>query len=161
MNKNALIRGQMEKTLEKFKGVKDVNPPVKGWIRAVRNALGMSARQLASRMGVAQQAVSRIEKDELSGSVTIKTMRRSAEALDCIFVYGFVPRKSIKQTLHEQAKQYAKIQLAQVSHTMLLETQSLSSEENLEMLENLIADIISKPPANLWDARALNEWDAQ
>lgn len=151
MNKNALIRDQVEKTLKKFNSVKDVHPPVKGWIRAVRNALGMSARQLASRIGVSQQAVSRIEKDESSGSVTIKTMWKTAEALDCMFVYGFVPRKSIEQTLHDQARHYAKKQLAQVSHTMSLEAQPLSAKENLEMLENLIADIISKPPANLWD----------
>ena len=64
----------------------------------------MTAKQLANRLGVAQQAVARIEKEELAGSVTIKTMRRIAENLDCVFVYGFVPRISLEETVSRQAK---------------------------------------------------------
>lgn len=151
MNKKKLIREQMETTLAKLNILRKVNPPVKGWIRAIRNALGMSSRQLAIRMGVAQQSVSRIEKDELSGSVTIKTMRKTAEALDCIFVYAFVPRHSLNKTLHSQAMIYAKGQLNQVSQTMALEAQSLSPSENQVMLENMVEKIVSQPPANLWE----------
>ena len=152
MNRNKLIREQLEKTLDKFKVVKDVNPPVKGWIRAIRDALGMSARQLAARIGVSQQSVSRIEKDELSGSVTIKTMRKTAEALDCVFVYGFVPRQTLSDTFKSQAILYTKNQLGRVAQTMSLEAQSLPPEENMRMFENMPPEIILKPPANLWDA---------
>lgn len=152
MNRNELIREQLEKTLDKFRVVKDVNPPVKGWIRAIRDALGMSARQLAVRIGVSQQSISRIEKDELSGSVTIRTMRKSAEALDCVFVYCFVPRQTLREALRSRVELYARNQLNRVSQTMSLEAQSLSDEENLKMLDNMVSKIMSKPPVNLWDA---------
>jgi len=153
MKKRTLILEQTEKSLGRFAGMENTEPPMKGWIRAIRDALGMSARQLANRMGVAQQAVSRIERDELSGSVTIKTMRKAAEALDCAFVYGFVPRRSLKESLQSQAELYAKYQLTQVSQTMLLEAQELSSEENQSMLDNMVSEITSNPPANLWDVQ--------
>jgi len=153
MNKKKLIREQMEATLGKYRILCKVDPPVKGWIRAIRDALGMSSRQMAVRMGVTQQSVSRIEKDELSGSLTIKTMRKSAEALDCVFVYAFVPRQSLRATLHSQAVIYAKKQLDLVSQTMSLEAQSLSPAENRMILENMVERIVSQPPSNLWETR--------
>ena len=91
MKKKNLIREQLDASLQRFSHLRNAPPPPKGWIRAIRNALGMTAKQLANRLGVAQQAVARIENGELEGSVTIKTMRRIAERLDCVFVYGFVP----------------------------------------------------------------------
>ena len=107
MNKKKLIREQLEASLRRLSPLRNVTPPPKGWIRAIRNALGMTAKQLASRLGVAQQAVARIERDELTGSVTIKTMRRVAEGLDCVFVCGFVPRSSLETSLRRQAQQLA------------------------------------------------------
>ncbi|MCJ7686122.1 MAG: helix-turn-helix domain-containing protein, partial [Desulfobacteraceae bacterium] len=74
MNKKKLIREQLDASLQRLSPLLDVTAPPKGWIRAIRDALGMTARQLANRLGVAQQAVARIEKEELAGSVTIKTI---------------------------------------------------------------------------------------
>ena len=112
----------------------DITTPPKGWIRAIRDALGMTAKQLANRLGVAQQAVAHIEKGELAGSVTIKTMRRIAESLDCVFVYGFVPRISLEETVSRQAKKIAAQRLSRVSQTMSLENQALSRRENEQAL---------------------------
>jgi len=104
MKKKKLIREQLDVSLQRLSPLLGVMAPPKGWIRAIRDALGMTARQLGNRLGVAQQAVARIEKEEMAGSVTIKTMRRIAECLDCVFVYGFVPRKSLEETVVRQAK---------------------------------------------------------
>ena len=104
MNKKKLIREQLDASLQRLRPILNVTAPPKGWIRAIRDALGMTAKQLANRLGVAQQAVARVEKEELAGSVTIKTMRRIAERLDCVFVYGFVPRTSLEETVARQAK---------------------------------------------------------
>ena len=79
-----LIRDQLSNTLERFRSLKSINPPSKGWIRAVRDALGMNVRQLAERLNVDKSRVSRIERDEVEGNVTLKTMRRVGEALDCV-----------------------------------------------------------------------------
>ena len=121
MNKKKLIREQLDASLQRLRPILNVTAPPKGWIRAIRDALGMTAKQLANRLDVAQQAVARIEKEESAGSVTIKTMRRIAECLDCVFVYGFVPRTSLEETVARQAKKVAAQRLAQASQTMSLE----------------------------------------
>lgn len=151
MNRKKLIREQLDASLQRLSPLLDVTAPRKAWIRAIRDALGMTAKQLAIRLGVAQQAVARIEKEELAGSVTIKTMRRIAECLDCVFVYGFVPRTSLEETVARQAKKVAAQRLAQASQTMSLENQALSRRENEQALSDLVDELIRTLPSNLWN----------
>jgi predicted DNA-binding mobile mystery protein A len=151
MNKRKLVREQLDASLQRLSPLLDVTAPPKGWIRAIRDALRMTAKQLATRLGVAQQAVARIEKEELAGSVTIKTMRRIAECLDCVFVYGFVPRTSLEETVARQAKKVAAQRLAQASQTMSLENQALSRKENEQALSDLVDELIRTLPSNLWN----------
>ncbi len=150
MNMKKLIREQLEVSLRRFEPLRSVSLPPKGWIRAIRDALGMSAKQLGQRMGIAQQAVARIENDELAGSVTIKTMRRVAEGLDCEFVYGFVPRTSLDTSLRTRAQKLASSRLNRASHNMKLEGQGLSPEENRQILSRMVDELVEKPPADLW-----------
>jgi len=151
MKKKKLIREQVDASLSQFSSLYNTNIPRKGWIRAIRDALGMTARQLAERLGIAQQAVARIEKDEIDGSVTIKTMRRIAEQLDCQFVYGFVPKTSLKETIQTRAKQVAAKRLTEANQTMALEDQSLYAKENIQVLSEMIDDLVYTSPSNLWD----------
>ena len=44
-----LIRGQLDQTLKRFKGLQAMSKPSRGWLRAVRQALGMNGRQFAQR----------------------------------------------------------------------------------------------------------------
>jgi len=152
MNKKKLIREQLDASLKRFNPLLNVSAPPKGWIRAIRDALGMTAKQLANRLDVAQQAVARIEKEEPAGSVTIKTMRRIAECLDCVFVYGFVPRTSLEETIARQAKKVAIQRLTQASQTMNLENQALSNVENEQALSNLVDELIRTLPSTLWNS---------
>ena len=151
MNRKRLVREQLEASLQRLAPLRSVSPPPKGWIRAIRNALGMTARQLAGRLGVAQQAVARIEKDELAGAVTIKTMRRIAEGLDCVFVCGFVPRSGLETTLRNQAQQLATKRLGQAAQTMALEDQALTEAENRKILAGMIDELVESLPSQLWD----------
>ena len=68
--------------------------PVKGWLCAVRAALGLSMRQVASRMGIKQQPYCEIEKREQNETVSLGVLRRAAEAMDCDLVYFLVPRNA-------------------------------------------------------------------
>ena len=151
MNKKFLIRKQLETSLQRLSPLRSINTPQKGWIRAIRNALGMTAKQLAGRLGVAQQAVARIEKDELTGSVTIKTMQRIAECLDCEFVCGFVPCSSLETTIRKQAHQLALKRIARASQTMILEDQALSKEENEQVLSEMVDELVDTLPSYLWN----------
>ncbi|NOQ23136.1 MAG: mobile mystery protein A [Candidatus Aegiribacteria sp.] len=148
---NKLVREQLQITLAKFQPMLAIPIPPKGWIRAVRNALGMSGRQLAERMGVTKQRVSIIEKREIDASVTLKTLRRAAEAVECVFVYAIVPRTSLEEITRNRAQRVAGKRLARASHTMKLENQALGKKENMEILSNMIEEIMDKLPSNLWD----------
>ncbi len=150
MNRNKLIREQLDDSLQRLAPLRSVNPPSKGWVRAIRGGLGMTAKQLAGRLGISQQSVARIEKDETSGSVTIKTMRRVAESLDCVFVCGFVPRSSLEATVRRQAEQLASKRLAKASQTMTLENQGLNADENKKVLSEMVDELVNEMPSNLW-----------
>ena len=149
--KKKLVREQVDKSLSQLNSLKGVKTPPFGWIRSIREALGMSGRQLAERIGVSKQSISRLEQDEISGSITIKTMRNVAEKLDCIFVYGFVPKTSLDDTVRTRAEKISRERMDRVDRTMSLEKQRIR-DENLEslILED-IERIMDEMPRNLWD----------
>ena len=151
MNKKRLILEQLDASLRRLAPLCSVSVPPKGWIRAIRGALGMSARQLANRLGSSQQALARIEQNELAGAVTVKTLRRIAEQLDCIFVCGFIPRTSLESTIRQQAQRVAAKRLGQASQTMALEDQALGRQENQKVLSDMVEELSNTPPSNLWD----------
>ncbi|OEU75189.1 MAG: DNA-binding protein [Desulfuromonadales bacterium C00003068] len=145
-----IMREQLEVTFAHLSNIKGLQPPVKGWLRSIREALGMSGKQLGARMGVSQPRVVQLEKDEVSGAVTMKTMRQAAEAMDCVFVYAVVPRASLKETIRNQAYKVAERRLSRTAHTMLLEDQQVSSEERRKMLESKIDDLVREIPRDFW-----------
>ncbi len=87
----------------------------------------------------------------MSGAVTIKTMRRTAEALDCVFVYAIIPRESIEDTVNTQAHKKASQYLKKTSHSMSLEDQAVNEESYQYSLDSLRAQIIDKSSRTLWD----------
>ena len=129
-----IIREQLDDTLRRFSTIASVNRPMRGWIRAIRDALGMNMRQFANRLGVSKSRIPRIEQDEITGSLTLKTMNRVAEKLDCVFVYGFVPRTSLDDTVKKQASLTARKRMSRLMHTMNLEAQGLSSKNTKKHL---------------------------
>lgn len=148
-----IARRQLDATLSKFIEVKSIQLPAKGWIRAVREALGMSGKQLAGRLQVSQPRVFKLEQDEPSGALTLKTMRQVADALDCVFVYALVPRSSLEESVRTQARAVATERLQRVSHTMLLEAQGLSPREQQASLDDAIEELARETPKDLWDMK--------
>ncbi len=146
-----LAREQLDSKLKAFESIKTVLPPAKGWIRAIRDVLGMSGQQLANRLNVNRQRISRIEQDEKPGKVTVETLRNVAKALDCEFVYAFVPRTSLKESVRQQAKKMAKKRMARSNQLMRLEKQELGNDEKAKALDSLAEEIMDSMPKNLWD----------
>ena len=152
MKKNTtLARKQLDATLKTFRPSLNVAVPPKGWIRAIRDVLGMNGRQFADRLDVTRQRSNQIENEECDGSLTLKAMRRIAESLNCVFVYSLVPRTSLEDIVRNQAKNVATKQLAWADHTMSLEGQALDPEENRKVLIDMIEELVKNLPANLWD----------
>lgn len=142
---------QLDASLAQYASLRDLQPPREGWIRAIRDALGMSGRQLGRRMDVSKMWVGDMERLEATGATTLKTLRRAAEAMDCVLVYALVPKTTLKETLLKQARQKVRQDMARASHTMALEDQSLSQEEVGKATETAAASLLNKIPKTFWD----------
>ena len=142
---------QMDETLRRFRVVREVPRPPTGWLRAVREAVGMSSAQLARRLGVAQQTVSRFEKNERDETITLETLRKTAEVLGCDLVYALVPRESLERVVENQAIRVASERIRKVSHSMELEDQGVPASTQEDRLRELSAHLISSLPPSLWN----------
>jgi predicted DNA-binding mobile mystery protein A len=114
--------------------------PNKGWIRAIRQALGMTAAQLGHRMGITQATISWLETSEVNGSIGLANLQKAAEAMKCTLVYAIVPNTSLDEIVSDQAKKVAAAELAPVEHTMALESQGLDAGARSAFLKNYIAN---------------------
>jgi predicted DNA-binding mobile mystery protein A len=122
--------------------------PPKGWIRAIRDALGMNGVQFAKRLAIRPQSVDALETSEATGAIQLKTLRRAAEALDCTLVYALVPNTSLQDAVQSRARNIAARDLNRVAHTMKLEAQH-TGDENLEgRIEAYIRDHVKE--RDLW-----------
>jgi predicted DNA-binding mobile mystery protein A len=110
----------------------------------------MSVRQMAMRIGITQQSAARLETNESDNSITLKSLRKAAEALDCRLVYALVPNEgSLEAAVKKQAHKKATEIVSAVDHTMGLEAQSVGNakEKTLEIADDLAKNLNSK----LWD----------
>lgn len=153
-SRKRLILEQMSDNVNRYGRLKDSQPPLKGWIRAIREALGMSGVQFAKRLGVSAPRVAILEKTEVTGRVTIRSVRQAADALGCVFVYALVPRGSLKETIRRQALEVARERLKRSSHTMLLEDQQLSKDAMRNALDAAVEELLEAMPRDLWDTPA-------
>ena len=144
-------RKSLDDRLGRFKGDAATRPP-KGWVRAVREALGMSGTQLARRLNVDPSTVSAMEKGEVQDTVTLGTLRRAAEAMNCRLVYAIVPHSSLEQTVRDRAATVADVRLGRLGHTMALENQALPDPSLAEERTRMIEDIIREEPRRIWQA---------
>lgn len=119
-------RRQIDKCLSALQISDALVRPPRGWVKAIREALGMTAAQLGERTGVSKQRALALEKAESSGSVTLE---RAANALDCRLVYALMPRKPLETMVEERAFRRAKEQLRATRHTMALEAQGIEKTE--------------------------------
>jgi predicted DNA-binding mobile mystery protein A len=97
--------------------------PPRGWVRAIREALGMTTAELGQRMGLTQSRVSQIERSEELGSIRLDTLERAAQALNCQVRYVFVPNEPLEEMVQRQARLRAQAEVDAVTHTMALEDQ--------------------------------------
>lgn len=148
-SKRRIGRQRLDQRLSAFTPVSRFAVPPKGWIRAIRDALGMSAVQLGKRLDVKPQSVADIELSETRGTIQLKTLRRFAEALDCTLVYALVPNSSLDDTVQKRARAMAREELARIGHSMDLEAQGLSEADREAQIETYIRDHLEE--RDLWD----------
>lgn len=149
---NDAIR-HLDKRLALLRPLAKSPQPPKGWLRAIRNALGMTTAQLARRLGVSQPRIVELEQSEANGTVTLNTLQRAAEALGCRLVYVLVPERPLADTVRERAESIADRQLTDVEHTMRLEDQAVTDKRVGKDLRQRRVEELLRRPARLWDER--------
>ena len=147
----AMARKQLDKRLNLLQNADSLARPPRGWIKAIREALGMTTAQLAKRLNVSQPRVSAIEKAEVSGSIKLESLERAARALDCRLVYALVPRKPLESLVEDRAREFAKKRLWATSHNMALENQRVGEADEREHLERLVQKLLTQPGSALWE----------
>lgn len=144
---NELARTSLDPRLAAAREAAPVRPP-RGWIRAIRDALGMRQEDLGRRLGVTKQAVLQMEASEAEGSIRLETLRRAAEALDCTLVYALAPNSSLEGTVDRRAHAVAAGDVGRAQHTMLLEDQVGAADDSGRLVEEIAEQLKSSP--DLW-----------
>lgn len=146
-----LRQRQVAETLAPWTHVTDQPSPPRGWISAIRHALGMSGTQFGQRLGITRQGVSLLETREIDGSITLAALGRAADALDAELVYAIVPRTSLSDTVKAQARRKAEEELHRVAHSMRLEAQGVTPDEQQAQVDARAEDLLRTRPRELWD----------
>lgn len=121
---------QLDRSLEPYRAAGKVSRPPKGWIHAIRQALGVSSGELARRLGTSRQLPLQLEKGEAENRITLKSLRAVAHALDCELVYALVPRAgTLHQLVEDRAHAEAQEHVLGVEHSMALENQAVGRIE--------------------------------
>ena len=145
MDNKKLLRRSYQKKFNAFKKAIIEIPP-QGWLKTIREFLGMTTTQLAKKINVTQPRVINLEKNEKN--TKISTMERIADALNCDFVYAFIPRENIDNIIYNQAKKKALKILSKVQTNMSLENQQTDSDE---LVEDIIKDLLDDNISRIWD----------
>lgn len=127
--------------------------PKNGWIKSIRNSLGISTRQLAELMKVSLTSVSQLEAGELKQSISLKKLEQAAEAMDCELVYMFVPKsdyQSLDDLLEKKSLALAAKISAGVSHSMTLEQQGVSDKITQTQVKHLAQELKQNLDSRMW-----------
>ena len=116
---------------------RDVTPRC-GWVKTVRLALGMSSTALAARTGMTAQGVRQLEQAEENGSISLKTLAKRADGLDCEVHYILLPRSSLLDQVLKQSKE---IHGSQLPTSLNGTTEKILDSEALSALSALLANV--------------------
>ena len=117
---------QLDRTLKLFRAAAKNPRPQKGWLRAIREAAGISASEVARTLKTSRQLPVQLEKAEAEDRITLKSLRAGAHALGCELVYALVPKaNTLYELVEERARTQAKKHVLGVEHSMALENQAV------------------------------------
>lgn len=142
---------QVDSALAPFRENPAMDRPNSGWIRAIREASGMSIRQLAERMGASKTTAATIERNEAAETVKLSSLRAVGEALDCDLVYALVPRATLEDSVRRRARLVAERIVGRVSQSIDLEHQAIPVDERERQISDLAERLWQEMPQELWD----------
>jgi predicted DNA-binding mobile mystery protein A len=123
---------QLARTLATFEAAKHETRPQRGWLRAIREGLGLTLENVGKKLGQSRRRIQEFEEAEAKDRITLDSLRRVAAAMDCDLVYAIVPKSG---TITELAERRARAQAAEdvfdVEHSMALENQATGNVKEL------------------------------
>lgn len=155
-NVQAVAREQIMARISKVMNVKVPKSPKQGWIRTIREALGMSGTQLGERLQLTRNQISILERKEAAGTITLNQLQELAEGINADVVYAVVPKKSIEETIEDRATEIANSRLKMSHQNMFLEAQQLSEEKQQEAIQMLVEELKVAGGKVLWKKQMLD-----
>jgi len=144
-----LLLKTLSEKLDSFTGLSGAKPPGAGWLRSIRLAFGMPLHYAARKLNMTSPGFAKLEKAEASGAISLKTLERAADALDCDLVYALLPRDgTLLNQFRNRARRQARRIMEPVGQSMLLEAQSAGDLN--ERIEQLADEIVASPHPKLW-----------
>lgn len=142
---------QLDATLRSAAELRALTRPKPGWVAAIRRALGITTRQMAKRLGMSQSSYADAESNEARETISLKQLRRIADALDCDLVYALVPRRSLTEMVEKRAAELGRRRVLGVAHSMALEEQAVSDELTEAQAAAAKAELLAGRWSRLWD----------
>ncbi len=140
---------QLDLLDKKFIKFKEINLPKKGWINTVRTSLSMTLEQLAKRLGVSTSAVSQFEQSEIQENISLQTLQKVANAMNCKLSYVFIPNnKSFHSIIKDQARKKAKEMVKDVNDSMALENHKVKN--NTDSVKSLTKELLKDYNSKIW-----------
>jgi predicted DNA-binding mobile mystery protein A len=150
-DRETLRRLQLMDSLRQYPSPQAAAPPPGGWLRTLREALGMTRTQLAARLGITPPSVLDLERSEAERRITLESLDRVANALGCRVVYAVVPKDgSLDEIRERRAGEVADALLQPTGHSMKLEAQGVSERERRRQRKMLIDSLLRGSPRKLW-----------
>lgn len=144
------MRKQVQESLDDFLILAQKSIPPKGWIKTIRDALGMSSSVLAKRLKCNRTNVTRMEQREKNGTISLEILEQAAKALNCKLVYCLVPLEPLDKMLEKQAHIVARKRIKAINHSMKLEQQGLDPKQLQQQEDDLVRELLQGDPKNLW-----------
>jgi predicted DNA-binding mobile mystery protein A len=152
MKKQKLIIEQLDTKILLLKKVENLVIPSSGWVYSIRQALGMSMRQLGKRMGITPQSVKEIEEREQNETISIKVLRQFGKSLNLKLIYGFIPQSgTLEDIIEKRAYELAMEIVSRTSISMKLEDQENNPARIQKAIKEKANEIKTEMPKYLWD----------
>jgi predicted DNA-binding mobile mystery protein A len=108
--------------------VREVETPIGGWLKAIRQALGLTLKSVGDRIDLSPQSIHQFEKSEASGAISLKQLQVVAGAMGCRVVYAIMPTNGMLTDLATTARTET---VKAVQQSMSLEGQAVKHPEKL------------------------------
>lgn len=147
---NQLRLEQVQEAVKPYSSLVQHRAPRRGWLKLIRESLGLTQRQQAQRLGISGPTLHKSEQAEAEERITMAQLRKLADGLDCDLVYALVPRRPLTDVIEERARQIALKEIGNVTHTMSLEDQRPTDAHILKQVQRRTDELLRGRWSDLW-----------